>query len=149
MVRTADPTMSDTTSPQAEDAARLRAENFVRAAGVASIIAGVLFAAMAMTFTRVGAVELDLGTYTIAEIAVAVLGVLTLRSQTWSMWATIAIATAFLGGELWLAYGFGRTPQGRTLSVFLLVVPLILLVFNALAVGAARGLMPKRSRPET
>lgn len=140
--------MSDTTSPQTEDAARVRAENLVRAAGVASIIGGALFAAMALTFARAGASELDLGTYTIAGIAVSVLGVLTLRLETWSMWATIGIAAAFLGGELWLAYGSGRTPGGKTLSLFLLVVPLILLVFNTLAVGAARGLTAKCSPPE-
>jgi hypothetical protein len=139
--------MSETTLANMDDTARTRAENWVRAAGVATIVSGVLFSVMAFLLAQAVPATMAVAVSSSLGIVLAVLGVLTLRLQTWSLWAAIFIATFLLGCELWVAYGGGRKPAGETLSIFLLVIPLLVLVINVLAVGAARALLGRPSAP--
>ncbi len=125
-----------------EHVSRRRAEEWVRAAGAVTIAAGlmVLFIALVVTLTQAQAESLPVFISMVLGVLISLLGVMTLRRRAWGPWATMVIMGLFLAEQFWAAYGGGRKPEGATLSVFLLVVPLIVLIVNTRAIGAIRDL---------
>ncbi len=140
--------MSAKDSPRSgpHQAADRRNINRVRAAGAATIASGGLaILGVVLAVTVAGAPMNDLTIWVALAIGVLLcgLGLTTLRIRAWSLWATAAVMAVWLGGQLWVAQ-VGDDPQGATVSVFSLIVPLVVLVINVLAIGAIRRL---RIRP--
>ncbi|MBN1343370.1 MAG: hypothetical protein JXQ73_11855 [Phycisphaerae bacterium] len=128
-----------------EPAAR-RAVNLLRAAGSTTVIAGVLivlYYVLALALTPGQQSDLAVAAGLILGVVLCGLGVMTLLLRTGGLWPTMIIAGILLAMQLLNAFMSASGQGQETLSVFALVVPLIVLVFNTLAVGAARTLPAK------
>lgn len=124
------------------DATTTNAVNMIRAAGSATIVAGVLlvlFAILSTVYSGQSADKLKAFLDFVVGLALCGLGVMSLRVHPWASWVTLLLMFLFLAGQLWTAYGTGEDST-RRISVFMLVVPLIVLIFNTLSIGAARSL---------
>ncbi len=122
-----------------------RSINQIRAAAAATLIAGGLtivyaFGTILMARDDLDRIAASLDLF--VGLVICALGLLSLRIHRWSPWATTCVMAAFLAGQLYEAYSNELT-VGPQLSVFMLVVPLIVLVFNTLAIGAVRSLPPE------
>ncbi len=116
--------------------------NMIRAAGAATIVAGVLLIVFAVLTVTLGGPNADrMGAFLdfVVGLALCGLGAISFRVHPWAPWVTLLIMFLFLAGQLWMAYG-GDELSGERISVFMLVVPLIVLIFNTLSIGAARTL---------
>jgi len=120
-----------------------RAVNTIRAAGAATIVGGLLTVAYVVLFALLAPIRsdrLEFGIALTVGIALVVSGVGTLRRSNRSLWATVLITATVLAVQLWTAYGGGSRARNAGLSVYLLTVPMVVLLINTFAVGAARSL---------
>ncbi len=122
--------------------------NTVRAAGSATVMAGVLTLCYAVAFAALTPMPLNVLEFALSLIVglgLIATGVGTLRIHHRSLWVTLVLTAVVLAIQLWAAYGGGRSPSQASLSVYLLTVPLVVLITNTLAIGAVRTLKPKNA----
>jgi hypothetical protein len=118
-----------------------RAREMARAAGWATIVAGLLTAVYAVLFNLLVCSEparLDAAVALMMGAALILSGIGVLRRSGAALWITIIMVAGVLGLQLWTAYSGYMGSEG--VSIYLLTVPLVILIVNTLAVGTVRRL---------
>lgn len=132
--------MSEKKQTSPETPAARTAANTIRAAGLATLVSGLLFGILALSLAQQDMAGYGIALWLVVGAALTALGIMTLWIWTWALWPALLIGAGLLGAQLYAAYGGGNKPTANRVSVFFLTIPLIILIANALALGAARKL---------
>ncbi len=120
-----------------------RTDDTVRAAGAATVMAGLMTMVYVVLFVVLAPRQADKVEFygaLVVGIALVVAGLGTLRSHSKALWVTVVTMAVILGIQLWVAYGTARKSPGAGLSIYLLTVPLVVLLVNTAAIGSVRAM---------